>query len=107
MVSAQQNVADFVADCDSFPIDLPRWRNRVDIYVCPENRSGFVATVQLDRLGPAKNLQRRFGHKYRVLHVKGLKPGTASRTSSSSSASMSVLKDGDHHDQREYRRESS
>ena len=98
MVSAHKNVADFVADCDSFPIDLPRWRNRVDIYVCPEDRSGFVATVQLDRLGPAKNLQRRFGHKYRVLHVKGLKPGIASRASSSSSTSMSVLKDDDHHD---------
>ena len=97
MVPAHKNVAKFIADGDSFPVDLPRWRNRVDIYVDPENRSGFVATVQLDRLGPAKNWQRRLGHKYRILHVKGLKPGTVSRTSSNSSAPISVLKDGDHH----------
>ena len=96
-VSAHENAANFIADCDSFTVDLPRWRNRVDIYVGSENRSGFVATVQLDRLGQAKNWQRRLSHKYRILHVKGLKPGTVSRTSSNPSAPISVLKDGDQH----------
>lgn len=78
--------ADFAAKCDSFPVHLPWWSNKVDIYVDPENRSGFIATVQLDRLGRAKNWQRRFRHNYKVLHVKGLKPGKASRASSSSTS---------------------
>ncbi|KAF6236763.1 hypothetical protein HO173_005054 [Letharia columbiana] len=83
-------------DCNSFPVHLPWWRNKVDIYLDPENRSGFVATVKLDRLGAAKNWQRRLRHNYKVLHVKGLKPGTASRASSSSSTSIPVVKHGDH-----------
>lgn len=83
-------------ECDSFPVHLPWWSNKVDIYVDPENRSGFVATVQLDRLGTAKNWQRRLRRNYTILHVKGLKPGKFSRTSSSSSASVPVAHN-DHH----------
>ncbi|CAD6587529.1 MAG: hypothetical protein ASARMPREDX12_002924 [Alectoria sarmentosa] len=82
--------------CDSFPVHLPWWSNKVDIYVDAKNRSGFVATVQLDRLGPAKNWQRRFRRNYTVLHVKGLKPGKASRASSSPSASIPVVQNGYH-----------
>ena len=91
-----RNAANFSADCDSFPVHLPLWRNKVDIYIYPEKRAGFVATVQLDRLGARKNWQRRLRQNYMVLHVKGLKPGTFSRASSSSSASISVGKDDNH-----------
>ena len=79
---------DSLGKYNSFQVDLPWWRNRVDIYVDPKNKTGFVATVQLDRLGKIKNWQRRIGHNYTVLHVKGLKPDTPSRTSLSSSESM-------------------
>ena len=72
----------------SFQVDLPWWRNRVDIYVDPITKTGFVATVQLNRLGKIKNWQRRFGHNYTVLLVKGSKPSTPSRTSSRSTTSM-------------------
>ncbi|KAL2058178.1 hypothetical protein ABVK25_001796 [Lepraria finkii] len=72
----------------SFQVDLPWWRNRVDIYVDPRTKTGFVATVQLNRLGSIKNWQRRFGHNYTVLLVKGSKPSAPSRTSSRSTTSM-------------------
>ena len=93
---AIEKLANFLANSDTFAVHLPWWRNKVDIYVDPKNRSGFVATVQLNRLGPAKNLQRRFRPSYKVLHIKSSKSGIASRASSSSSTSTSVMKDGDH-----------
>ena len=73
---------------DSFEVPLPRWRNQVDIYLDPKARSGFVATIKLDKLKWTKNWQRRLGHNYKVLHVRGTKPGTTSRTSSRSTASI-------------------
>ena len=91
---AARNLLTLLAKCDSFPVHLPWWSNKVDIYVDPESRSGFIATVRLDRLGPAKNWQRRLRHNYTVLHVKGLKPGRASRASSSASASIPGVQNG-------------
>ena len=85
-----------VAHCDSHPVHLPWWSNKVDIYQDPENRSGFIATVRLDRLGPAKVWQRRFRYNYKVLHVKGLKPDKNSGTSTRSSASIPVVENGHH-----------
>lgn len=38
-------------------------------------RTGFVATVRLDKLSTKKNWQRRLRQNYTVLRVKGLKPG--------------------------------
>ena len=93
---ATGRAANLVANCDSYPVHLPWWSNKVDIYADPKNRSGFVATIRLDRLGPAKVWQRRFRHNYTILHVKGLKPGKASSSSESSSASMPVVLK-DHH----------
>ncbi len=86
--SAQASGTDSLGKFDSFQVDLPWWRNRVDIYVDPKTKTGFVATVQLNRLGKIKNWQRHIGHNYTVLHVKGLKPDTLSGTSSNSSESM-------------------
>ena len=85
-----------VAECDSYQVHLPRWSNKVDIYLDPKNRSGFIATVRLDRLGPAKNWQRRFRHNYKVLHVKGLELKKGSRPSTGSSASIPVVQDSYH-----------
>jgi len=59
---------------DNFEVHLPWWRNSVDIYVDSVARTGFVATVRLDKLGPKKNWQRRLRQNYTVLRVKGLKP---------------------------------
>ena len=56
-------------------IQLPLWRNRVDIYMDEKAKSGFIASVNLDRLGAKTNWQRRFRHKYTELYVKELKPG--------------------------------
>lgn len=50
----------------------------------PKKRSGFVATVRLDRLGPAKVWQRRLRHNYKVLRIKGLEPEMCFRPSASS-----------------------
>ena len=86
--AAQASRTDSLGKHDSFQVDLPWWRNRVDIYVDPKTKTGFVATVQLNKLGKIKNWQRHMGHNYTVLHVKGLKPDTPSRTSSNSSESM-------------------
>jgi len=58
---------------NSFEVQLPRWRNRVYVYADKKSKTGFVATIRLDRLGPVKNLQRRLGLNYRTLHVKGNK----------------------------------
>lgn len=59
---------------NSFEVQLPRWRNHVDIFKDMESELGFVATLQLDQLGLKKNWQRRLGMNYKVLHVKGKKP---------------------------------
>lgn len=64
----------FNIETDNFEVHLPWWRNTVDIYVDAEARSGFVATVRLDKLGPKKNWQRRLRHNYTILRVKGPKP---------------------------------
>ncbi|MCJ1362018.1 hypothetical protein MMC16_001120 [Acarospora aff. strigata] len=62
-------------------VHLPPWRNRVDIYLDEKAREKFVATVNLNRLGPAKNWQRRLRRNYTSLYVKGAKPEEMSRTS--------------------------
>ncbi len=55
---------------NAYEISLPRWRNRVDIYTDMEAKTGFLATLRLDRLGAVKNLQRRLGRNYQVLYVR-------------------------------------
>lgn len=60
-------------ESDAFEIDLPRWRNRVEVYADMKNHWGYAATLRLDRLGLKKNWQRRLGLNYNVLHVKGNK----------------------------------
>ena len=65
---------NFQTETDNFEVHLPWWRNTVDIYVDAAARSGFVATVRLDKLGAKKNWQRRLKHNYTVLRVKGPKP---------------------------------
>ena len=72
----------------SFPVHLPRWRNRVDIYLDEEHKAGFVTSIDLSQLGVGKNLKRRLRYRYTVLHVKGAKPRMPSRTNSDSTASM-------------------
>lgn len=67
---------------EKFEVHLPPWRNRVDIYLDEKAREGFVATVNLSRLGSTKNWQRRFRHNYTSLYVKGAKPGETSRSTS-------------------------
>ena len=57
-----------------FEVRLPRWRNRVHVCQEPENK-GYISTLRIDRLGFVKNCKRRLGIDYRVLHVKGDKPG--------------------------------
>lgn len=78
--------SNLLGKTDSIKVHLPRWRNRVDIYIDEEARSEFVATVKLDRLGRKRNWQRRLGHNYTTLYVKGLRPEEP-RTSSSSAVS--------------------
>ena len=56
-------------------IQLPRWRNRVDIYEGPDNEQDFLFTIRIDRFGFIKNCKRRLGIDYRVLHIKSDKPG--------------------------------
>lgn len=72
----------------SFPVHLPRWRNRVDIYLDEEHKAGFVTSIDLSQLGVGKNLKRRLRYRYTVLHVKGAKPRMPSRTILDSTASM-------------------
>ena len=93
---ARKLLLSCIAHCDSYPVHLPWWSNKVDIYLDPKNRSGFIATVRLDRLGPAKVWQRRLRHNYTVLHVKGLKPEKDFGTSARSSASIPVVQNGQH-----------
>ncbi|CAF9942097.1 MAG: hypothetical protein HETSPECPRED_005084 [Heterodermia speciosa] len=76
--SSHKLSTDYLSTLDkteNFEIDLPWWRNTVDIYVDSVARTGFVATVRLDKLSTKKNWQRRLRQNYTVLRVKGLKPG--------------------------------
>ena len=59
---------------NSFEVQLPRWRNRVHVYEDPA-KTGYICTLRLDRVGFIKNCKRRLGYDYKVLHVKGEKPG--------------------------------
>ena len=79
---------ELIAKYETFKVHLPWWRNKVDIYAYPETKSGFIATVQLDRLGRAKNWERRLRKNHRVMHVKGKKPVNGSRSASTSAASV-------------------
>jgi len=63
-----------VEETNSFEVQLPRWRNHVDVFKDMESELGFVATLRLDRIGMKKNWQRRLGYNYKVLYVKGKKP---------------------------------
>lgn len=67
---------------EKFEVHLPRWKNRVNIYVGEKAREGFIATIYLNWLGSAKNWQRRLRHNYTSLYVKGVKPEETSQTSS-------------------------
>ena len=66
----------------SFKVHLPRWRNRVDIYLDEENKAGFVTSIDLSKLGVGKNLKRRLRYSYTVLHVKGANPMISSNSNS-------------------------
>ena len=61
----------------SVKVQLPRWRNSVDIYI----DDVFVATIKLDRLGTKVNWQRRFRHKHPFLYMKDLEPKEEGRPS--------------------------
>ncbi len=78
-------------DYKSFPVHLPRWSNRVDIYVDDKHKSGFVASIHLGQLKWRKNWARRLRINYTVLHVKGTKPNTPLRVNSDSSASTTSI----------------
>lgn len=78
---------------ETFPVPLPLWRNRVDIYAYPETEKGFIATVQLVRLGFTQNLERRLGKNSRIMLVKGKKPASGSMSASTSAASIDHMKD--------------
>lgn len=63
-----------IEESNSFEISLPRWRNRVHVYIDMEAQEGYTATLRLDRVGMKKNWQRHLGVNYQVLWVKGRKP---------------------------------
>ncbi len=69
-------------DDASFKVHLPRWRNRVDIYLDEEHKAGFVTSIDLSKLGVGKNLKRRLRYSYTVLHVKGANPRMPSKPNS-------------------------
>ena len=83
LLSHLLKVANFL-EKSSLAIQLPRWRNRVDIYIDQEAKSRFVATVKLNRLGRKANWQRRLWRKYTMLYMKGFKPEEEARPSTSS-----------------------
>lgn len=64
-------LANFLEN-SSVRIQLPRWRNSVDIYIDQTAKVGFVATVKLTRLGKRTNWQRRLRYKHTYLYMKGL-----------------------------------
>ena len=59
---------------NSFEVQLPRWRNQMDVYIDMEERKGYIASIRLGRrLGVKGNWQRHLGMNYQVLFVKGKK----------------------------------
>ena len=50
-------------------VPLPKWCNRVSIYLDPINKSQFVASVRISRIGWIKNWQRRTGRNYTSLYI--------------------------------------
>lgn len=60
-------------ESNAFEVQLPRWRNRVDMFKDMEAEMGFVVELHLNKIGLKKNWQRRLGLNYTVLHVKGNK----------------------------------
>ena len=71
----------------SFQVHLPRWRNRVDIYLDEKKKTGLVTSIDLGQIGVKRNLKRRLGYNYRVLHVKGVKPKMLNSDSTTSISS--------------------
>lgn len=67
----------------SVAVQLSRWRNDVNVFLDQESRSGFVAIVKLNRLGPKITWQRRLQNKYTTLYMKGLKPDDEAEASTS------------------------
>lgn len=72
---ANLDLTRMVEATNSFEVQLPRWRNRVHVYEDQEKLLGYIFTLRLDRLGFVKNCKRRLGYDYKVLHVKGERPG--------------------------------
>ncbi len=72
----------------SFKVHLPRWRNRVNIYLDDERKAGFVTSIDLGKLGVGKNLKRRLRYNYTVLHVKGARPRMPSGAKTEDAASL-------------------
>ena len=58
----------------AYCMDLPRWRNRVNLNVDPDLKSLFLAEVRIDKIGWRKNWQRRLRINYTKIYVKGPKP---------------------------------
>jgi hypothetical protein len=50
-------------------VDLPHWANRVDIYMDGKEKTGFIASVKMKRLGAKKNWQRHLGYNYTHMFV--------------------------------------
>lgn len=70
-----EKITDENKENNSFEMPLPKWRNRVDVYMDQKARTGYIATLHLNYcLGVWRNWQRRFGWDYQVLFVKGAKP---------------------------------
>lgn len=86
---AECSILTVIESYDTFKVHIPRWRNRVDIYLDDERKAGFVTSIDLGKLGLRKNMKRRLRYNYTVLHIKGAKPGMPSRTNTDSTASIS------------------
>jgi predicted phage tail protein len=55
---------------DLIRVDLPHWANWVDIYIDGKTKTGFIASVQMKRLGAKKNWQRHLGYNYTRMFVQ-------------------------------------
>ena len=63
--------AELEEQSEVFPVYLPAWRNRVDVYLDRENNEqGFLASIQLRQLGLIANWQRHLGHNYKDLYIR-------------------------------------
>ncbi len=85
--SSDHSPLTIIEEDASFKVHLPRWRNRVDIYLDEKNKAGFVTSIDLSKLGVGKNLKRRLRYSYTVLHVKGANPWMPSKPNSDHSTS--------------------